>query len=325
MKMSLVSLGSVLFLAACSGGGSGGNGGGKVDPMGGPVNPAQRPPNPASKAYIKELFKSAGKSEGLIPDGDAIYAELFFGDYVSKVSDESREKAIGRLNEQGRQYLERIKATCLISPSVSKAASGDTENAKEGDVITVKMGLSSSGPGCELLESKNADIKIQYLKKEKNPENTKTVDRTIRDEVETETREIRNAQVINAVGFKSSKTQRVSKSDSEYTFERVSGSPEYKYRQVSRYANAGSSTSESVMANGTVIKSTSQNYSRSERLVDENGVETSKSESSNISKMSTPGGAIWIGYSRVDNEPEAFYVNGQQLTEAERNELFGSR
>lgn len=261
MKKSLVLLGSVLCLAACSGGGGGTPGG--VGPLGAPINPSQAPQNPASKQAIKKLFAEMNAMRAVVPSGEAIFPEVLWGEYVSKVDEESRLKAEAELNEIGRDFLVQIRTKCSLSP-VTIARSGDVEKSKTGEIVLVKMSQTSSdgGLGCEYLSSKQYDSSTRIVERSSSlSEVGENVDHTIKEENESSSKQILNSRAVAAGVYRSVKSSSTSREEIESRFQRL-GAGKYKY--FSKRTTSSSGNSEAVLANGTRIVSASQDSYSSE-------------------------------------------------------------
>lgn len=316
MKKSLLSLGSVLLLAGCSGGGSGSGGMPGTPKLGGDINPLARPSNPAPISYLQSIQALAKNADKYVPEERALFSEIFYGDYVSKTEEggEDQKRAIEKLSPEGLRFRDRIKANCALTPVNVEERSKTSTPAKKNEVASKKLSQFSAGANCEYIYSKSADVTKTYLDgTDYNPETHTSVTKVSEVQVESESVEIRNAQIVALAGTKSRKSTMTSKETSESSY-----SPK---ASAYSYSRSSASTFENVMANGHVIKGTTESYSRSVQTRDEKGTEVYESESIAQTKAKTPQGDIWITFVYKKGDTQDIYLNGKKLTAEEAQKI----
>lgn len=155
MKLSILALLSVLFLAACSDSGSGGGGGAKpVSPE--DFNPKVTPPNPASKQYVQDMFSSLRLAKKIHPEDAAIFSSILEDGEVKAVDQVMRDEAFRKLSSEGLDLLPRIYSKCRLNPAQKNQTGGGTST------ITDRTSISSDGSNCNYIVQNSREQVTQF-------------------------------------------------------------------------------------------------------------------------------------------------------------------
>lgn len=302
-KKVIASLGSVLFLSACSPIGQGAflisqlNKGKSSDntPR---INVMAKPANPASNSYVAEVFQAVNDSSAYIPSENAIFEKsIQNGTNVNKISASDKREALDKLNSTGRQFVDKVKSTCTVNdPQIS--TSGEM---KSGSTIVGKTSSSTTGKNCVL--EMNTDVTASVYLNEMTGsglENIERVTATLSAKVNY-SRLLRDERIIAASNLKEIA---ISLNANAY------GAVDAPKKVVNANANLEGDV-KLVLANGEVISGPIKGLFN----VSANGENSAKVEMAFLFQGSSPKGDIWLGVKFSDQKAE-IYLNGQKISES---------
>lgn len=187
MKIILLALCSVLFLAACS---ESGSSGGKKGVGPDDFNPQVKPSNPAPQAYILQTFAAIDDAKRYHPEDAAIFSSIIENNEIKQVDYYTQQNAINKLDSAGRDLVTRIRQNCFLNPA-QKSKSGTPEKSIE------KLSLSSSGANCNFIISRNIDVTITQSQPVLDKKSGWVSGTSSANGTEMEVRELRDANVQN--------------------------------------------------------------------------------------------------------------------------------